>query len=98
MKTLSIHPVDYLRSHHHVGYLKSHLDYEETRKRLLKLLKSLFKKVCESTEKVEITAVVFLIVALFIFVFIRLGECYTNNAFFYDACEVIPLIPIFFIP
>jgi hypothetical protein len=85
MRTLSIHPIEYLRAHHPVEYLRVHLDYEGIWTKLLTSLQSLLKKVFKSAKKIVVAVMVLLIASFFVFLFIQLVEYYAATAHFYDA-------------
>ncbi len=85
MRTLSIHPIRYLRAQHPVEYFRVHLDYEGIWTKLLTSLQSLLKKVFELTKKAVVAVVVLLIASFFVFLFIQLAENYAATAHFYDA-------------
>ncbi len=94
MRTLSIHPIEYLRAHHPIRYLRAqhpveyfrvHLDYEGIWTKLLTSLQSLLKKVFKSAKKIVVAVMVLLIASFFVFLFIQLVEYYAATAHFYDA-------------
>jgi spore maturation protein SpmA len=65
MSTLSIHPVE---------YLKLHLHYEETRTRLLSSLRSVAKRVFNSSEQAVTIAVILLTVGFVILACMKITE------------------------
>ena len=83
MSTLSIHPIEYLRLHLH---------YEEVRTGLLASLASSVKKVCAPVERAVTIAVIVLVAAFVISVFMKLGEAGALNAYYCNACDVVPTV------
>ena len=79
MSTLSIHPVEYLRLHLH---------YEEVRSGLRASLGSFVPKVCAAVEGAVTVAIVLLVAALVISVFMKLGAAGTLNADYCTGCEL----------
>ena len=80
MSTLSIHPIE---------YLKLHLHYEEVRTGLLASLRSLIKKVFESSEQAATLVAVLLTVGLVIF---GLATIVESGAVIGSFCETIPRV------
>jgi spore maturation protein SpmA len=89
MSTLSIHPVEYLRLH---------VRYEEIRTRLLRAVRSLVKKVFESSDQAATCAVVLLIVGLVIFGCMKIGESASVIASYNSVITEIVLPPLQAVP
>ena len=83
MSTLSIHPMEYLRLH---------VYYEEVRRGLRAALGSLAKRVSAPVERAAAIAVILLVTALIISVFMKLGEAGALNAYYCNACDVVPTL------
>ena len=81
MKAISTHPIEHIRVY---------LAYEEIRTRLLTSIRSLSKKVSESTEKIVAVSVVVLIGLLFVTAFMKLGECSITTTNYCSVCDMIP--------
>ena len=73
-----------------INHIKVHLVCEETKARLHRSLRSLSKKVSESTEKIVIASVGIFIGLLFVTVLMKLGECSTMTTNHCDICDLIP--------
>ena len=84
MKAISTHSVEHIRVH---------LVYEEVRARLLTSIRSLSKKVSESTEKIAAVAVVILMGLLFVTAFMKLGECSIITSHYYDLIPKMISMP-----
>jgi hypothetical protein len=81
MSTLSIHPIE---------YLKLHLHYEETRRRVLTLL---VKKVFDSATHAATLVATLLMVALVVLALINLRQAGVATASFNDAIAKMPVPP-----
>jgi spore maturation protein SpmA len=85
MSTLSIHPIEYLRLHLH---------YKEVRTGLLASLRSLVKKVFESSDQAATIAVVLLTFGLVIFGLMKIGESVSVAANYNAAITEMVLPPL----
>lgn len=77
---------------HLVDYLKPDLHYGALRTGLLASLGSYLKKVFLSVERAAAIAVILLVAALIISVFMKLGEAGALNAYYCNACDVVPTL------
>ena len=75
-----------------IDYLKPDIQYEALRTGLLASLGSYLKKVFAPVERAAAIAVIFLVAALIISVFMKLGEAGALNAYYCNACDVIPTL------
>jgi hypothetical protein len=73
-----------------IEHLKADIHYEGVRGGLLALLGSFVKKLCAPVERAATMAVVLLVAALVISVFMRLGEAGALSAYYGNACDVAP--------
>jgi len=83
MSTFPMHLVDYLKPDAHYG---------ADRTGLLVSLGSYLKKVFLSVERAAAIAVILLVAALIISVFMKLGEAGALNAYYCNACDVVPTL------
>ena len=81
MSTLPMHLMD---------YLKPYLPYEASGTGLRASLGSYVKKVLPSLERVVALAVILLITALIISVFMKLGEAGALTAYYCNSCDIVP--------
>ena len=79
MSVLSVHPVEYLRLHLHLGHGQS-------RPRVQSSVQSLGLQIGAMADKVAMIAVVLLTVSLVTFAFMKLGESGTVMASYCNSC------------
>ena len=77
---------------HLMDYLKSDIQYGTLRTGLLASLRSYVKKVFAPVERAAAIAVILLVTALIISVFMKLGEAGALNAYYCNACDVVPTL------
>ncbi len=83
MSTITIHPVNYIKTHSH---------YQEYRSRLLTTLGYYVKKLFSPAEGITTFAVVILIAALIFLVFMNIGEVGAITDFYCNACDLLPTL------
>lgn len=75
---------------HSIDYLKSDIPYGAVRSGLRASLGPFVNKVFPALERITTIAIVLLVAALVIFVFMQLGEAGALNAYYCNACDVAP--------
>ena len=81
MSVLSVHPVEYVRLHLHLGDVQS-------RPRVRSSVKSLVMKVFAMADKAAMIAVVLLMVSLVTIALMKLGESGTVMASYCNSCSL----------
>ena len=94
MKTLSIHPLRYLRAHHPIEYLRVHFDYEGIWTSLRASLESVLRHVFALAKKIVVATMVLLTASFFVLIFIQLAEYYAVVARFYEAITSLVFPPL----
>ena len=77
---------------HLMDYLKPYIPYQAARTGLLASLGSYLKKALASLERATAIAVILLVAALIISVFMKLGDAGALTTYYCNACEVVPAI------
>jgi uncharacterized membrane protein (DUF106 family) len=77
---------------HLMDYLKVDIQYGSLRTGLLASLGSYLKKMFAPVERAAAVAVILLVAALIISVFMKLGEAGALNAYYCNACDAVPAL------
>jgi len=75
-----------------MDYLKPDVQYGALRTGLLAALGAYLKQVFAPVERATTIAVIILVAALVISVFMKLGEAGALNAYYCNACDVVPTL------